>query len=640
MLQDIRDKLKAWRWLGIFMLGVLIVIFAAWGSYGVVDLSFGTPSYAAKVNGEEVPLTAVQQAWQQRQSQYQQQLKADIPLEQRRLLQQQVMDEYIDRTLLRQRAQQRGMHVDDAAVGSAYQSEAAFQVDGKFSEQVARGVLLQSGLTPAGYEAQLRNQLQSAQLLQAIQATGFLTETELQHIFALENEQRELRFALLPGTRFEAAVPIDQGRLQAWYDAHPDDYQSAESVRLQYAELRLDGLADAVTVDEADLQKWYEANKARYVEEEQRHARHVLIAVPENADAAARAAALKKAQDVAAQARAGKDFAALARQYSDDTGSKGSGGDLGWLRAGASIDKNFSAALFAMKTGAVSDNPVKTQFGYHVIKLEEIQGTAGKSLADARPQIETDYKRERASELFGDRQEQLQQKLERGGSSDLAALAKEFGLQTGEAAKYTRSGGAPLGNNADLNEVVFSADVVNGGRIGGPVALGTDRLVIVKVLEHVPARARPLAEVLDEVVAAVRKEGGSVAARKAADEAVKQLAGGADLNAVLKTLGVSATAPRLVGRGDPQLPVQVRDAAFALPFTAGKSSYKSVPLEDGGAAILAVSQVKPGTSGANAANDQQQAGQWLKREREGESAAYQLEMRARATVKRNDATFN
>jgi peptidyl-prolyl cis-trans isomerase D len=227
-----------------------------------------------------------------------------------------------------------------------------------------------------------------------------------------------------------------------------------------------------------------------------------------------------------------------------------------------------------------------------------------------------------------------------GGTSDLAALAREFGLQIGESAKYTRSGGTPLGNNADLNEVVFGPDVVDGGRIGGPVALGTDRLVLVKVSEHQPARARPLAEVLDEVVAAVRKDGGSAAARKAADEAVKQLAGGADLSNVLKPLGVSATPARMVGRGDPQLPVQVRDAAFTLPFTTGKNSYKSVPLEDGGAAILAVSQVKPGVTGANSANDQQQAGQWVKREREVESAAYQLELRRRATIKRNTAAFN
>ena len=175
--------------------------------------------------------------------------------------------------------------------------------------------------------------------------------------------------------------------------------------------------------------------------------------------------------------------------------------------------------------------------------------------------------------------------------------------------------------------------------MGGPVALGSERMVIVKLVSRQPALLRSLAEVRSEVIAAVRTDAGSKAAAVAAAAAVKSLAGGADLDTVLKGLGVTASAAAWVGRGDPQLPVQVRDAAFTLTPTGGKSAYKALPLEAGGAAVLAVSAVRPGASGANKANDQQQIAQYLKRERELELAGYRQALRSNAKLRINKDLF-
>ena len=637
MLQNIGDKLKSHRWVGMLLLGALGLIFAMWGAYGIVDISFGTPRYALKVNGEEVAIDDVRQAWQQRQSQLQQQLNGEVPAERLALLQQQLLNEYIGATLIRQRARERGLRVDNQAVITAYQSEPAFQVDGKFNEVAARAMLTQAGLTPAGYEAQLRDSLQVGQLTLALQATDFLTESERNRIFALENEQRQLRYAILPLERFEAAARVDEQQIAARYASHASEYQSAESARLQYAELNLNSIAAQVTVDEAELSAWFETNKARYIEPEKRRARHVLVQLAAGADAATGAAALKKAQEVVAKARSGGDFAALVTQYSDDGGSRAQGGDLGWMQSDASIDAEFSRVLFTLNAGQISD-PVKTPFGYHVIKLEQIQAARGRTLADARVEITADYQRDRATEIFGDRQEQLQQKLE-SGSSDLQALAREFGLQSGEIASFTRAGAAPLGGGAELNAAVFSEEVRGGGRVGGPVALTDDRLVIVKVLEYHAPQTRPLDQVRGEVAEAVRREAGSRAAREAAEAAVKQLDGGAAFDAVLKGLGAAAAPVAWVGRGDPQLPVQVREAAFAVPFNAGRASYRALSLEQGGAALVAVTEVRPGTAGANPANDLQLLADVQRRQREAETAAYLLEMQRRATIKRNNTVF-
>ena len=639
MLQNIGDLLKGQRWLAILVLGLLILVFALWGTYGIVDLTFGAPKYGLKVNGEEVPTATLQQAWQERQSQYQQQTKSDIPAAVRTQLQNQLLDQYTRQTLMHQRATERGFRVTDESLIKAYESEQAFQVDGKFSDVAAKGMLAQVGLTPAAYENNLRSSLQITQLEHSLELGDFLTDSEVKKAFALENEQRELRYVLLPLAPFSSAVKVDDARAKAWYDAHPDDYLSKESVRLQYAELRLDTIAAAITVTPDDLEAWYKQNLSRYVEPEKRHAQHILIAVAAGKDGAADAAALAKAQQVLKEARAGGDFTALAKKYSEDPGSAHQGGDLGWALRGAYVPA-FADKLFSMKPGEISD-PVKTQFGYHIIRLVEVQPEHARTLADAHDQIEADYRRDRAADLFGDRQEQLQQKLETTSGADLAALAKEFGLTVGEVPDYTRGGGGALGVNSDLSNVVFSDTVLKDQRIGGPVALADDRLVIVKVLEHHPAKPRPLAEVRDQVNAAVAKEEGTKAARAAADAAVKRLTAGASLDAVAKELKTTATPAAYMGRGDPQLPVQIRDAAFAAPGVgAGKPVYRAIAMEEGGAAIVAVLAVRPGAPGANPTNDQQLVISFAQRQTQADFAAYLAEMQRRATIRKNPAIFN
>src|SRR5580700_6646607 len=479
MLQNIGDKLKSQRWLAIVVLGALALIFAVWGAYGVVNLSFGPPDYGLKVNGEAISTDTLSRAWQERQATSQQELHGGaLSPAQTRVLQQQLLDEFVGEAVLRQQ------------VLAAYQSEPAFQVEGKFSPLAAKAMLLQAGLTPESYEAQRRQALQISQLSEGIELSDFMTAAQLHRIYALENEQREIRYALLPAERYAAAVKIDEQSIKAWYSSHASDYMTPESVRLQYALLSLDAMASLISVKDEDLQAYYDKNQKLYAENEKRHAHHILIPVDDPKDAKADAAALASAQQVLAQLKAGKDFAELARKYSADPGSSVQGGDLGWAERDAYVEP-FADALFKLQPGQISD-PVKTQFGYHIIRLDEVRPAHVQTLAEARAKIEADYRRDQASALFGDRQEQLQQKLESGQSTDLTALANEFGLQVGEIKDYTRSGAAPLGGNPDLVQAVFSDETIGGDRLGGPVALAADRIVIFKVLEHRAPAAQPL----------------------------------------------------------------------------------------------------------------------------------------------------
>ena len=337
-----------------------------------------------------------------------------------------------------------------------------------------------------------------------------------------------------------------------------------------------------------------------------------------------------------AQAKAGKDFGALAKEYSQDPGSARNGGDLGWADR-SSFVKPFADALFGMKVGEIA-GPVKTQFGYHIIKLGEIQAGKGKSFEEARAELEAQVRRDRATDRFGDIQEQLQGKLQ-DPNADLNALAQQFHLQQGDLPSFAKgAGAAPLGAARPLQDLVFADPPLAVGKAGGPVLVGDDRLVIVRVLEHRKPEPRPLAEVRDGIVAALTKEQGTQAALAAAQAARAKLAGGASLDAVAQELKVGADPAHFIGRGDPSIPAQVRDAAFELPRPEGKTEYSALSLRDGGAAVVALSAVRSTT----AHDDKEPAGRGREEaERQGsaDALAYVEEVRRTAAVKKNPNAF-
>src|SRR5256886_3736971 len=324
MLQRIGDALKGQKWLAYLVLGALAVVFAGWGAYGVVNLSFGGSNYAAEANGSKISLEEAREAWLRQQTQWQQRLGgADIPPELRNRLQDQVLEGLIGRALLVQRTRDLGYRVSQDALREAVHSEQAFQVAGQYSPEAAKAALAQAGISLQAYEEDLRTQVQRVQLEGGIRASDFLTPLELARLSDLEDQEREVRYLVLPLERFKSAALVDEATLQAYYQAHQGQCMTSESARLQYAELRLEALAAQQSVSDADVHAAYEKSRSRLEVPEKRHARHILITAKDDA------AALAQAQQVLAQAKAGKDFGDLAKQYSQDPGSAKNGGDLG-----------------------------------------------------------------------------------------------------------------------------------------------------------------------------------------------------------------------------------------------------------------------------------------------------------------------
>jgi peptidyl-prolyl cis-trans isomerase D len=278
MLQSIRDKLESQKWLTYVVLGLLALIFAAWGAYGLVNFNSSGTTYAAEAGGQKIPVEQARNAWLNQQTVYQQRLGKEIPPQMKAQMQDQILESLIRDSLLNERSKDLGYRVSDADVMRAIREEPAFQIEGQYSADVARERLAMAGITLSAFESELRGREQRDQLMKGIVLSDFQTPAEIQRARALQNEQREIRYAVVAPDKYSASVQVDDAAVDAYYKAHLAQYMSPESVKLQYAELRLDQLAAQVTVSEDDVKAAYEKNKDRYNEPEKRHGRRGVCA--------------------------------------------------------------------------------------------------------------------------------------------------------------------------------------------------------------------------------------------------------------------------------------------------------------------------------------------------------------------------
>ena len=633
MLQRIRDGLHGRKWLAWLALFPIAAIFIFWGGSNSLDLSGVSRQDAAKVDGEEIPAIQATKAWRDTEARWSRQFGTEIPADQRARIQDNILDQLVLQKVLENRLQDEHYRVSEQRVLAEIQNFPAFKgSDGKYDPSLARQLLSSNGISEVEFFNDQRKQLLLNQLQAGIANSYFLTKGEAQRLYNLENEEREVEYVEFKADQFAGDAPIEDAAIQAYYDKNGDRFMTTESVSLDYAELRLEQLASQVAPTEADLRKLYDDNRGNYVLEERRRARHILIPVHGEDDAAAR----KEAENVLAQARAGKDFAALAKQYSKDS-TAADGRELGFVQK-KDFPGPFGDTLFAMKVGDIA-GPVKSQFGYHLIKLEEIQAGEAKPFEAVQGELDAQYRQEKSAELFGERQDQISAMLEKG-ETDLDKIAAAAGLTRGSIAEFLRGGGAePLGSSADLQQVVFDDATLNQGKIGGPVALGEDRLVLVKVTAHHKAEVKPLAQVRDEIVGLLKHERGVAAAKAAAEGLVTKLESGEKLATLASGLKATAEPARFVSRGDPSIPAALRTAVFEAPRPEGKPVVRTASLDDGSSAVFVVTRTRVGDTSANPQLVQQQNMALTQRAAAGDVTAYVNQAKSEAKVVKNPKVF-
>ena len=630
MLQQIRDKITGW--FATVFLGAIAIVFIFWG----IQFESSVNVAAAQVNGEKIPVEAVRRAWQNRQAELQQVLRDELPAELVQAEQQKLLEDFIRRELLVQRATDLGYRVSDRDLVEELATIPALQVDGQFSRDRYAALLRSQGRTEADFEAEFRRDLAISQLQNAVGVSAFALPGELNRRVQLMGETREVQMLILPSASFAAGVTVTDEQVAARYEQRKADFQTPETVNLQYVQLTLPEVAAGVEVTDEALRAFYDQVAAeRYATTERRRARHILIESGSD-DAAAKA----KAEKLAVEAKAGADFAALAAQNSDDPGSKAQGGDLGWATRESFVGP-FAEALFAMSEGEVR-GPVKTQFGYHVIKLEGIEPAAQRPFEDVRAELEADYRRDQAQSAFYERSQQLADEAF-VALSELESVAKKLGLELRSVEGFTRQGGGAFGAERKVIDAAFSDEVLQERQNSPAISLGEESVVVLRVTEHKTPIQRPLEEVRAEVEGSLRAEAASKAAADAAREAIARLSSGSALVDVAKGLpDAQLSGVMTLSRNAESIPPALTAAVFkvAAPAT-GQVSAGSATLDDGNAAVFEVRAVRPGslpggTDGPQAAEFAQQVAQ---RAAVAEFAAYVAELERTAEITRNEKVF-
>jgi peptidyl-prolyl cis-trans isomerase D len=659
MLQTIRDKISGW--VATSFLAAIAIVFIFWG---MGSRQTSASSSAAKVNGETIPMETVRKAWQERQSRLQQMMRAELPPEFVKSQQQALLDEMIRTRLLTKRAEDLGYRVSDQMVADTIINAEELQVDGKFSRDRYAALLRQQGRTEAQFERELRSNLAVSQLQGGILESSFITSAELTRVMNLQGEEREIDYALISAKALEPTLEVTGPQIQAHYEANKKEYMAPESVDLEYLELSLADIAKEVDVTDSALQSWYEQNKERYESPERRHAQHILIAVGDGVDDAA---ARKTADEVFAQLKApgstpgsGQDaaqkFAGLAAKYSKDPGSAQKGGDLGWAGRGMFVGP-FEEALFSMSKGETR-GPVKTQFGYHIIRLEDVEPAHVKTLAEVRGEVEDEYRRDRAQALFYDRSQKLADQSF-ASLTELQSVAKSLGLPLHEIKGQVRqqqdkkaqdeSGGKSseqsLQTNPQFIEAAFSEEVLDKRQNSPLVAIGEDRAVVLRVTDHKLAEQMPLPAVREQIVSQLRTQAAREAASRQGAAALAGLRGGASWGETTARLKLQPVGRKFVGRKDTGVPGPVLSAAFGIARQsldgskpAQQPAFAGITLDNGDYALLTVAAVRPGQ--AESASDREAQQQRIARQVATEEfGGYVQQAEKSATIKRNPGVF-
>ena len=632
MLQKIRDKVSGWvAWL---FLGAVGVVFVFWG----IDFQNNAASYAAKVDGEKIPVDMVRKAWQQRMTQLQQMVQGEVPAELLNSQKKAMLDQFVRQSLLTQRATKNGYHVTDEALAASVMEIPQFQADGKFSSDRYHALIAQNGMSVTKFEADLKTELLVNQIQTAVIDSAFVTPYDLERRFRLEKQERELDYTLIAASSFADQVKLTDEQVQAWYDGHKTEYLTPETVDLEYVEMTRASTEGGVTVTEEGLKDFYAQVKERFETPERRKARHILITATDGVDDAA---AQKKAQEMLDKAKGGADFAQLAKENSKDPGSAQQGGVLDWAERGT-FAPPFEAALFAMQPGEIQ-GPVKTQFGYHVIRLDEVEKGKLRTFEEARPELEAEYRKERSETLFYDQSQKL---ADQSFSSltTLAPVSKSLNLPLHTIKGFTREGGGELGKEPAVIEAAFSEDVVERRQNSPLVTIGDDKVVILRVTDHKPAEAKPLADVRAQIETQLRSKLARDAAAKKGADIVARLQKGEAWSTIAAGEGVAGVGKRFINRQDAIVPPAVVRAVFTVPankIAAEKPYYAGVVTDDGSYAVYALTAVRAGDPTKEPAQElasrRMQSGRRLGNE---EFSAYIAEAEAKADIVRNEAVFD
>lgn len=578
MLQAINDRIKGW--LGIVVVVVIGLPFALWGIQSYLDDA--GPRYAAKVNNSEISANEFERMVSLQRQTLLRQNNGQLPIEDK-VLRERTLMQLINQRLLEGFTFDSGYRISDIVLSERIKQQ--FTVDGVFDRARFEASVASYGMSIPMYEQTLRNELRLQQMQSAIVNSAFVTREEVNNLSTLNEQTRDISVLTFNIDHFSTALKPTAEEIKQYYETNLSRFMVPEKIKVDYVEITSDVLAETVAIDERQIKKMYDDYVTIVSGHEERKASHILLQA-----GADKPAAKTRIEEIKHELDQGADFAELAKKYSQDTGSAAQGGDLGWVAIGEMV-KPFEQALFDMKKGSVS-GIVETQFGYHLIKLDDVRSAAIVPLDVKRYEFEDELKAEAAASLFYDLSERLAATAYENPSS-LDAVVEALDLKVKTSDYFSPDKGEGIAANDKVRNVAFSPAILEQGINSDIIEINPKHVVVLRLNEYVPATAMPLDVVSSKIENILKVQKGYEQTRAAALDIKTRIESGQSVDELAKD-GFSVDVIRSLGRNDK---TKVSDPsilynAFDLPQNEqGKPSIKVVDLVSGDVALIVLTKV-------------------------------------------------
>lgn len=591
MLQAIRDN--AQTWIAWVIVSFLIVVFAFWGIQGF-DL-FGNEVNVAEVDGVEISDDDFQRQYQKHREQQRQQYAqifggdTNNPLFEKlmneNLMRKRVLQGMIQSRVITVAAFDAGFKISDDQLNEIIRSSPFFQRDGRFDKDEYVQRLRFGGMTNKGYKARLELDEINRQWQEGISNSVFVTPQQVDAWLKLQNHQRQLSYLILRASDYRHAAKIDDAMINAYYEENPREFMTDEQVSIEYVEFSSVKLAEQLSVSDAELRNWYDENSSDYAVPDDQTQRKTLL-------------------DLRKRLLAGEDFAKLAKEFSQDTGSATGGGDLGMFGRNI-MEKPFEDAVYALKKGEVSE-PVKTSFGLHLIKLTGIQGEQRQAshillevdskklrtltYEEVHDQLEKDFLAREAERRFAE-QFELLNNLSYEQPDTLAGVAEELKLEIKTTELFGRLGGKGISANPKIATAAFNEEVLAGNN-SEPIEVSSDNFIVLRIKQHVPAAIRPLAEVNDIIIDQLLDDVSKRTAFEKGEDTLAKIKAGTPHDEVAKALKLTWISAENVKRDNNKLAKEIINRLFAMPGPVdGKPVYAGITMAGSDYAVLVLESV-------------------------------------------------
>ncbi len=600
MLLDLRDGIRNSTWLKYVLVGIICVPFALVGinSY----FNNGGPDYAAKVNGEKVSLNSFQNAYNQSRSQIQQTFGGQLPagLDIGSIVNTQAMETVVRQEVLRQATFDNGFAVGDEQLAQQIISIDAFKDEGVFSQDRYTRHLQSAGVSVAEFEEQFRGDLLLQQFRNGVVATGFALSDENQLVSELRNQKRLASLITLDTAAKAETIEVTDEEITAHYDSNLAAFNNPEKVKVEYLELKIDDLKGTIEATDEDIAAYFEQNKTQWVVPEKRDASHILLALDSDASDSDAAEKLAEASAIVARIAAGESLASLAPTLSDDPGSADNGGSLGAFGREVMVPE-FEEVAFAMTEGEVSE-PVRSDFGFHIIQLNKIIPEQGQSLEEVKDEVEDQYRTELAETRFFEASELLSN-ASYENSDSLQPAAEETGLTLQSTDWIDRTATEGIGMYPQVISAALTDDVRNNGLNSEILEVAENHAIVLRTIDYLDAAPKPIDEVRDDIIKRVQSEKATEELQALADSLVTELEGGADAEALATDKGGEFTAATAIARTGTDVDRAIVQKLFTMPKPADSSAtYATQTDSDSNIVVVAFSGVEAADSEATDAS--------------------------------------